>query len=290
MPLHIESGSFADLSNLEKLRLEEDLLEHGIQPYFVFDTGIVWNVPKDLQVIDPITEKVITFSEYKVICKKLNKTDGSDEAKYVVWLQEIAPSTIGKTAIHRDTSFKNQKVQSFYMLAIDFCEKICNAPINDNIRNNFARVGKNNQKTLSLAAQLSLTRDHIYNLKKEMYQTLRSVFDVDPNNYDEKTIDRAYANLSDGYTNEYVKTVILDKQQVNKEVFLRQIEERYKDAGFITLDDDALRAIATSGLAIKSKSSDTKTEIPPKIEPELKGLLDKKVDIQDLKDIDLSDW
>lgn len=290
MPLHIESGSFTNLSNLEKLKLEEDLLEHGIQPYFVFNDGIVWNVPKDLQVIDPVTDEVITFSEYKVVCKKLSRTDGSDEAKYAVWLQEVAPSTIGKTAIHGDTSFKNKKVQSFYMLAIDFCEKICNAPINDNIRNDFARVGKNNQKTLNLATQLSLTRDHIYNLQKEMYQTLRSVFGVDPNDYDEKTIDHACASLSDGYTKEYIKTVILDKQQVNKEVFLKQIEERYRDAGFIILDDDTLRMIATSGLSAKTKSSDTQTKIAPEIAPEVKGLFDRKVDIQDLEGIDLSDW
>lgn len=290
MPLHIESGSFTDLSNLEKLRLEEDLLEHGIQPYFVFNDGIVWNVPKDLQVIDPTTEKVITFSEYKVICKKLNKTDGSDEAKYVVWLQEVEPSTGGKTAVHGDTSFKNKKVQYFYMLAVDFCEKICNAPINDNIRNNFARVGKNNQKTLNLATQLRLTREHIYKLKKEMYQTLQSVFNVDPNDYDEKTIDRAWSSLSDDYTKEYVKTVILDKQHVNKEVFLKQIEEKYRDAGFITLDDDTLRAIATSSSGTKSKSSDPQTEITPEIAPEVKGLFDRKVNIQDLEGIDLSDW
>lgn len=290
MPLHIESGSFKDLSNLEKLKLEEDLLEHGIQPYFVFNDGIVWNVPKDLQVIDPTTEKVITFSEYKVVCKKLNKTDGSDEAKYAVWLQEVEPSTIGKTAVHGDTSFKNKKVQSFYMLAVDFCEKICNAPINDNIRNNFARVGKNNQKTLSLTAQLSLTRDHIYKLKKEMYQTFRNVLGVDPNDYDEKTIDRAWSSLSDDYTKEYVKTVILDKQHINKEVFLKQIEERYGNAGFITLDDDTLRAIATSKESIKSKSSDAQAEITPEIAPEVKGLFDRKVNIQDLEGIDLSDW
>ena len=290
MPLHIESGSFTDLSNLEKLKLEEDLLEHGIQPYFVFDDGIVWNVPKDVQVIDPTTDRAITFSTYKVVCKKLNRTDGSDEAKYAVWLQEVAPGTAGKTAIHRDTSFKSQKVQSFYMLAIDFCEKICNASINDNIRNNFARVGKNNQRTLSLATQLSLTRDHIYRLRKEMYQTLRGMFNVDPNDYDEKTIDRACASLSDGYTKDYIKTVILDKQHVNKEVFLKQIEERYKDASFITLDDDTLRMIATSGLVAKSKSSDTQTKITPEIAPEVKGLFNKKVDVQDLEGIDLSDW
>lgn len=290
MPLHIESGSFKDLSNLEKLKLEEDLLEHGIQPYFVFNDGIVWNVPKDLQVIDPMTEKVITFSEYKVVCKKLNRTDGSDEAKYVVWLQEVEPSTKGKTAIHGDTSFKNQKVQSFYMLAIDFCEKICNAPINDSIRNNFARVGKNNPKELNLTKQLKLTRDHIYKLKKEMYQTFRDVLGVDPNDYDEKTIDRAWSSLSDDYTKEYVKTVILDKQHVNKEVFLKQIEERYGDAGFITLDDNTLRVIANSKENPKLKSSDTQTEITPEIAPEVKGLFDRKVDIQDLEGIDLSDW
>lgn len=298
MPLHIENGSFKDLSNLEKLKLEEDLLEHGIQPYFVFNDGIVWNVPKHLRVIDPTKDEVVTFSEYKVVCKKLSKTDGVDEAKYVVWLQEVEPSTTGKTRIHGDTSFKNKRVQSFYMLAIDFCEKICNAPINDNIRNDFARVGKNNQKTLSFAKQLSLTREHIYNLQKEMRQTLRSVFDVDPNDYDEKTIDQAYASLSDGYTKDYVKTVILDKQQVNKEVFLRQIEERYKEADFITLDDDTLLAIATSGLSANTEpsnpqtktDSETKQKIAPEIAPEVKGLFDRKVNVQDLEGIDLSDW
>ena len=123
-----------------------------------------------------------------------------------------------------------------------------------------------------------------------MYQTFRDVLGVDPNDYDEKTIDRAWSSLSDDYTKEYVKTVILDKQHVNKEVFLKQIEERYGDAGFITLDDNTLRVIANSKENPKLKSSDTQTEITPEIAPEVKGLFDRKVDIQDLEGIDLSDW
>lgn len=293
MTMPTSNSSFLNLPNLAKLKLEEDLLEHGIQPYFVFNDTIVWNVPRDLKIVDAKKDKLINFTTYKVI---RNGLESPRSGEYLVSLREVLPVSHGSTNIHRDTSLKNKNLQTFYMNARDFCDKICNAPINDSIRDNFARVGKRNELTLSLSQQLKITKENIYSLLKEMNTVFRDVFQINPDDYDEKSKDKAYSLYSDGYTVDYIRTTVLDNQKVNKAVFLQQIEKRYENAGYITLPDEILIEIVGGNSNDKSQGTLQKprpVEQPtPKntLTPEINKILNQEISLDDLNGIDLSDW